>query len=92
MLIHSKGGEQWAFDMRKKERDEVRAQLVTLCGVGPKVKEGNLSCKTAQQCHRDIVCDLHLPHIGPLAFLGRRDGSRGRFAIPETAGCLVLRV
>ena len=42
MLIHSKGGEQWAFDMRKKERDEVRAQLVTLCGVGPKVKEGNL--------------------------------------------------
>eukprot|EP00752_Nemacystus_decipiens_P009391 g8394.t1 len=38
-LIHAKGGEQWALDMRNNERDEVRSQLVTLCGVGPKVAD-----------------------------------------------------
>eukprot|EP00903_Cladosiphon_okamuranus_P011070 g10450.t2 len=38
-MMRAKGGEQWALDMRKKERSEVRALLVTLCGVGPKVAD-----------------------------------------------------
>ncbi|CAN0455077.1 unnamed protein product, partial [Ectocarpus sp. 12 AP-2014] len=38
-LIHSNGGAGWALDMRNKDRDEVRSQLMTLCGVGPKVAD-----------------------------------------------------
>lgn len=37
-MMHSNGGEAWALEMRKKERGEVRNQLITLCGVGPKVR------------------------------------------------------
>lgn len=37
--MHSKGGEDWALDMRSKEREEVRTQLISLCGVGPKVRQ-----------------------------------------------------
>ena len=36
-LMHANGGEDWALDLRSKDREEVRAQLITLCGVGPKV-------------------------------------------------------
>lgn len=42
-LMHSKGGEDWALDMRSKGRAEVRAQLITLCGVGPKVRKASVS-------------------------------------------------
>ncbi|CAM9361973.1 unnamed protein product [Pylaiella littoralis] len=38
-LIHSKGGEDWALDLRSKGREEVRTQLIALCGVGPKVAD-----------------------------------------------------
>ncbi|CAM9499235.1 unnamed protein product, partial [Hapterophycus canaliculatus] len=38
-VMHSNGGEAWALEMRSKERGEVRDQLVTLCGVGPKVAD-----------------------------------------------------
>jgi len=41
-LIHANGGADWALDLRSKDREEVRAQLVTLCGVGPKVLENIL--------------------------------------------------
>ncbi|CAM9302366.1 unnamed protein product, partial [Scytosiphon promiscuus] len=37
--MHANGGETWALEMRNKERDEVRNQLITLCGVGPKVAD-----------------------------------------------------
>lgn len=37
-VMHSKGGEAWALGMRGQERDEVRKELIALCGVGPKVQ------------------------------------------------------
>ncbi len=36
-LMHANGGADWALDLRSKDREEVRAQLISLCGVGPKV-------------------------------------------------------
>lgn len=31
------GGEEWVLNMKGKGRDDVRQQLMTLSGVGPKV-------------------------------------------------------
>lgn len=35
--VVERGGAEWALKMRDSERDDVRDQLLTLSGVGPKV-------------------------------------------------------
>lgn len=49
--MHSKGGEDWALDMRSKGRDEVRTQLISLCGVGPKVRQAPDYGSLGTKCH-----------------------------------------
>lgn len=80
-LMHSKGGEDWTLDMRTKERDEVRAQLVTLCGVGPKVRRAtSVRCYDSNTAAILYVTCMSLTLV--LAFVDRWEGLRAKFASP----------